>query len=97
MNNDIPDAFIFTNIVKHDKTAMDSLIDNKHCIYVFDKGYLDYKKFDQYTKDEKYFVIRLKNNAIVTEIKNLKISRNYERLLDVRTRIICDKIVKLGS
>ena len=34
------------------------------------KGYLDYEKFDQYTKDEKYFVTRLKHNAVITEIKD---------------------------
>lgn len=61
------------------------------------KEYLDYKKFDQYTKDEKYFVTRLKHNAVITEIKDLKISHSYEHLLDVGTKIICDKIVKIGS
>ncbi|NSB13080.1 IS4 transposase [Clostridium beijerinckii] len=97
MNKGVPDAFVVTNAVEHDKTAMDSLIDSKHCIYVFNKGYLDYEKFDQYTEDEKYFVTRLKHNAVVTEVKDLKISHSYERLLDVGTRMICDKIVKLGS
>lgn len=97
LNKGIPDAFVVTNAVEHDKTAMDSLIDSRHCIYVFDKGYLDYEKFDQYTKDEKYFVTRLKHNAVVTEVEDLKISYSYERLLDVGTKIICDKIVKLGS
>lgn len=97
LNKGVPDAFVVTNAVEHDKTAMDSLIDSKHCIYVFDKGYLDYEKFDQYAEDEKYFVTRLKHNAVVTEVKDLKISHSYERLLDVGTRIIYDKIVKLGS
>ncbi|UYZ34252.1 IS4 family transposase [Clostridium beijerinckii] len=97
LNKGVPDAFVVTNAVEHDKTAMDSLIDSKHCIYVFDKGYLDYEKFDQYAEDEKYFVTRLKHNAVVIEVKDLKISHSYERLLDVGTRIICDKIVKLGS
>ena len=97
LNKGVPDAFVVTNAVEHDKTAMDSLINSKHCIYVFDKGYLDYEKFDQYAEDEKYFVTRLKHNAVVTEVKDLKISYSYERLLDVGTRIICDKIVKLGS
>lgn len=97
LNKGIPDAFVVTNAVEHDKTAMDTLIDTKHCIYVFDKGYLDYQKFDQYTKDEKYFVTRLKDNALVTEIKDLRISHSDKRLLDVGTQIVCDKIVKLGS
>lgn len=83
LNKGIHDTFVVANAVEHDKTEIYSLIDNKHCIYVFDKGHLDYKKIDQYTKGEKYFITRLKNNAVVTEIKNLKISHSYERLLNV--------------
>ena len=36
-------------------------------------------------------------NALATEFKDLKINHIYERLLYVETKIICDKIVKLGS
>jgi hypothetical protein len=97
LNKGLPDAFVVTNAVEHDKTTMDSLMDTKHCIYVFDKAYSDYKKFDQYTKDEKYFVTRLKDNAVVTEVKDLRISRSDNRLLDLGTQILCDKVVKLGS
>ncbi|WP_238475910.1 IS4 family transposase [Clostridium manihotivorum] len=97
LNKGIPDAFVVTNAASHDKTVMDSLVDTKHCIYVFDKAYNDYVKFDQYTKDEKYFVTRLKDNAVVTEIKDLRISRSDNRLLDLGTQILCDKVVKLGS
>ncbi|WP_275051655.1 transposase [Clostridium manihotivorum] len=43
LNNGLPDAFVVTNAVEHDKTTMDSLMDTKHCIYVFDKAYSDYK------------------------------------------------------
>lgn len=97
LNKGIPDAFVVTNAAANDKTKMDDLIVQKHCIYVFDKGYIDYRKFDQYTQEEKYFVTRLKHNAITKEIKELKVSHCEQRLLDVGTEIIYDKVVKLGS
>jgi len=76
---------------------MDELITQKHCTYVFDKGYNDYERFDHYTQEEKYFVTRLKDNAITKEIRELKVSYSEEKLLDTGTKIIYDKIVKLGS
>jgi hypothetical protein len=97
LNRGIPDAFVVTNAVDHDKTKMDDLINQKHCIYVLDKAYVDYKKFDKYTKEEKYFITRLKDNAIIEEIKDLKVSYSEKRLLGVGTEIIYDKVVKLGS
>jgi len=52
LNKGITDAFVVTNAIEHDKAAMDSLIHNKHCIYVFDKCYLDHENFDKYTEDD---------------------------------------------
>lgn len=42
---------------------------NKNEIAVFDKAYNNYALFDRWTKDETYFVTRLKNNAKETLIK----------------------------
>lgn len=97
LSRGIPDAFVVTNAVEHDKTKMDDLITQKHCIYVLDKAYVDYKKFDKYTKEEKYFITRLKENALIEETKDLKVSYSEKRLLDIGTEIIYDKAVKLGS
>lgn len=97
LNKGIPDAFVVTNAADHDKTKMDDLISEKHCIYVLDKAYVDYNKFDKYTKEEKYFITRLKDNAIIEEINDLKVSYSEKRFLDVGTEIIYDKVVKLGS
>lgn len=97
LSKGIPDAFVVTNAAANDRSKMDDLILQKHCTYVFDKGYVDYKKFDQYTREEKYFVTRLKDNAVVKDIRELKVSHSDERLLDIGTTIIYDKVVKLGS
>lgn len=38
-------------------------------IYVFDRAYVDYEKFDAYCKKGIYFVSRLKSNAVVEVIE----------------------------
>src|SRR5699024_3871515 len=35
------------------------------CLYVFDRGYLDYERFDRVTDERYYFVSRLRKNGVV--------------------------------
>ncbi|WP_417715096.1 transposase [Pseudogracilibacillus auburnensis] len=35
-------------------------------MYVFDRGYLDYERFDRMTDEGYFFVSRLRKNAVVT-------------------------------
>jgi hypothetical protein len=97
LNKGIPEAFIVTNAIAHDRNKIDDLINEKHCIYVLDKGYADYKRFDKYTKEEKYLINRLKDNAVIEETRELKVSYSDKTLLDTGTKILYDKVVKLGS
>jgi hypothetical protein len=47
-----------------DKTQMDELISiDKDCLYVFDRGYVDYEKFDELCDHSVRFATRLKSNA----------------------------------
>lgn len=49
---------------------MDSLVvKDKDVINVFDRGYVDYKKFDEYCEAGIRFVTRLKDNAYTQELK----------------------------
>jgi Transposase DDE domain/Domain of unknown function (DUF4372) len=58
-----------------DKTQMDELISiDKECLYVFDRGYIDYKKFDDLCKKSVRFVTRLKSNAAYEVIKEIPVS-----------------------
>lgn len=93
----IPEVIVVSNAKHHDKSKMDQLMTDKNCIYVYDKGYVDYKKFDQFTNDEKLFVTRLKDNAIVEEVENLKVSYCDISLLDKNITIVYDKVVYLGN
>lgn len=97
LNRGIPECFSVTNAKVHDSCEMDELMSQKHCIYVYDKAYVNYKKSDQYTKEEKYFISRLKDNAVIEELRELKVSYSEETLLDTGTKILFDKVVKLGS
>ncbi len=62
----MPDKVVITPAKVADNTQMDSLVAvDPGAINVFDRGYLDYGKFDTYCKERIYFVTRLKANAIV--------------------------------
>lgn len=93
----IPELVIVSNAKVHDKKKMEELITEKNCIYVLDKAYVDYKKFDKFTSDSKYFITRLKDNAAVEEVETLDITYSHIKLLDEGASIIYDKIVYLGS
>jgi len=95
----VPEKLIFSNAVCHDRTQMDDLMTEKDTIYICDKGYIDYKKFDSYTSKDIYFVSRLKDNAILTEIEDLKVTycKANDSLLSKDTMILYDKKVRLGN
>lgn len=95
----VPDRIIFSNAACHDRMKMDELMTQKDTIYICDKGYVDYKKFDTYTSKGIHFVSRLKDNAKITEIQNLEITYSTadHPLLDKESKIIFDKKVRLGS
>src|SRR5699024_12208992 len=60
-----PHQAVITNAAEHDRGQLEVLIDDKACMYVFDRGYLDYERFDRMTDEGYYFVSRLRKNAVV--------------------------------
>ena len=48
---------------------MDVLIDESDATYLMDRGYLDYRKYDDYCQRGIHFASRLKNNAAVEEVE----------------------------
>jgi len=84
----LPDCATITTAKHSDKTEMDNLIvEEKDAINIFDRGYVDYKKFDHYCDKGIGFVTRLKSNAVVYVQKELplspasEISRDYVAIL----------------
>lgn len=62
----VPAGAMITTANKADKTQMDSLIvTDPDVMNVFDRGYIDYGKFDEYCEKGIRFVCRLKENAVV--------------------------------
>lgn len=90
-NQDVyQDKVIITPAKPADKTQMDNLVVvEKDALNVFDRGYLDYKKFDNYCETGIRFVSRLKHNAIVEILE--------EQEVVPESPIKHDRLVRLGK
>ena len=53
----------------HDKKFLKHIQLEKGKIAIFDKGYNDYKTFDEFTENRIFFVTRLKSNASYESVK----------------------------
>ncbi|WP_226038596.1 transposase, partial [Aquibacillus saliphilus] len=85
-----PDDVIITPARPSDRSQLDALIvDEKDAVYVFDRGYFDFKKFDQYCEKGIIFVTRIKDNTKVTVVEEVPVSSESE--------ITREAIVKLGK
>ena len=86
----IPDKAVVTPAKPADKTQMDDLVvEDADALNVFDRGYVDYKKFDFYCANGIRFVTRLKRNAKVKVVKELP--------LDTEGPIKRHQLVYLGT
>lgn len=62
----VPDEVIVTTAKTADKKKLDELIViDLDALNIFDRGYVDYRLFDEYCKKGILFVTRLKDNAVV--------------------------------
>lgn len=84
-----PDKAILTNAIEHDRGQLELFVDDKECLYVFDRGYLDYERFDRMTDDGYFFVTRPRKNAVIRVIKTFNLSKN--------SSILSDEMVVIGS
>lgn len=71
----LPDHTVITPAKPNDKTQMDNLIveEDEDAINIFDRGYVDYRKFDHYCETGTRFVSRLKVNASADVQKELPV------------------------
>ena len=69
----IPKMVWFSSAATHDHILLEKLQLNANTIYVFDKGYNDYKAFKLFTDNNTGFVTRIKDNAVyqTTEINEV--------------------------
>lgn len=62
----VPDEVIITPAKTAERKKLDELIvQDKEALNIFDRGYVDYKLFDDYCARGIRFVTRLKNNAVM--------------------------------
>jgi IS4 transposase len=86
----LPDCAIITQAKASDKTQMDGLVvHDPDAINVFDRGYIDYKKFDSYCENGIRFVSRLKKNAAIEVVE--------QRQLATSSQVTSDRVVYLGK
>lgn len=67
-----PDKGVLTNAKQHDRGQLKVLVDDRECMYVFDRGYLDYEQFDRMSDDGFFFVSRLRKNAVIRVVQTLR-------------------------
>ena len=70
---DVPCLIKFSNAATHDHVFLKELDLKKGSFVVFDKGYVDYKQYQQWTLDDIYFVTRQKDNASYTSLEEFDI------------------------
>src|SRR5699024_2249102 len=46
-----PDQAVITNAKEHDRGQLEVLVVEQDCMYVFDRGYLDYERFERMTEE----------------------------------------------
>ncbi len=62
-SEDVPCLVRFTSAATHDHTFLKELDLKKGSFVVFDKGYVDYEQYHQWTMQDVYFITRQKDNA----------------------------------
>lgn len=74
VDEQVPKMVWFTDASTHDHVLLEKLEPKSNTIYVFDKGYNDYKMFEKFTIHQTGFVTRIKDNAVFVEIEKQEIT-----------------------
>ena len=64
LDDNMPCFVRFTEATRHDHVLLGDVRLPKNSIIVFDKGYVDYARYELFTKEGVYYVTRLKDNAL---------------------------------
>ena len=85
----VPKLIWFTEASKNDHILLEKLKMNPNTIYVFDKGYNDYKAFKKFSDNQTGFVTRIKDNAVYETIEINDIKEN------IHSSVIEDQIIEI--
>lgn len=70
----VPKIIWFSSAATNDHVLLEKLTYNSNTIYVFDKGYNDYKAFEKFCKHDTGFVTRVKDNAVYDCVEDNEIA-----------------------
>src|SRR5512145_1877 len=85
----VPKMVWFTEAAKNDHILLEKLKLDANTIYVFDKGYNDYKAFKRFTENNTGFVTRIKDNAVYETIEENPIGE------EIHSGVIEDQIIEV--
>src|SRR5690606_8608996 len=85
----VPSLVWFSEAKTHDHTFLKKLECNDNTIYVFDKGYNDYKSFEHFTEHDTGFVTRIKDNASYLNVEKLDIGDH------IHSGVLEDSIIEI--
>jgi hypothetical protein len=85
----VPTLIWFTEAAKHDHILLEKLTLDTNTIYVFDKGYNDYKAFKLFSENQTSFVTRIKDNAVYQTIEINEIEEH------IHSGVLQDEIIEI--
>ena len=85
----VPKMVWFTEAAKNDHILLEKLKLDANTIYVFDKGYNDYRAFERFGENHTGFVTRIKDNAVYQTIENSSIDER------IHSGVLEDQIIEL--
>ncbi len=85
----VPKLIWFTEAATHDHILLEKLKMDSNTIYVFDKGYNDYKAFKRFAENETGFVTRIKDNAVYETIAKIEIQEH------IHSSVLEDQIIEV--
>ena len=85
----VPNLVWFTPATTHDHQFLEKLKCDEHTVYIFDKGYNDYKAFDYFTERKTGFVTRIKDNA------KYKVTQESNIPESIHSGVLSDEIIEI--
>ena len=85
----VPKLVWFTHSARNDHLLLNKLKMDSNTIYVFDKGYNDYKAFQRFSDNNTGFVTRIKDNAVYDSLSDNKIGEY------IHSGVLEDQIIEL--
>jgi len=85
----VPKFVWFTPAATHDHVLLNKLKMDSNTIYVFDKGYNDYKAFQKFSDNETGFVTRIKDNAVYESVCQNEIEEH------IHSGVLEDEIIEV--